>query len=215
MHRESVVSVCEQMVLVVDYRMGNIGSILNMFKRLNVKAIVSSDAREIERAEKIVLPGVGSFDVGMRNLRSMGLIDPLRARVVEQRIPLLGICLGMQLLANSSEEGNEPGLGWVDAKVVKFEAGLAANMKIPHMGWNSIQLSRECPIFRGMYENPRFYFVHSYYVVCRQEADVLTRTLHGVEFVSAFQKDNIIGVQFHPEKSHKFGMKLLENFAAL
>jgi glutamine amidotransferase len=203
------------MVLVVDYRMGNIGSILNMFKRLNVKAIVSSDAREIERAEKIVLPGVGSFDVGMRNLRSMGLIDPLRARVVEQRIPLLGICLGMQLLANSSEEGNEPGLGWVDAKVVKFEAGLAANMKIPHMGWNSIQLSRECPLFRGMYENPRFYFVHSYYVVCRQEADVLTRTLHGVEFVSAFQKDNIIGVQFHPEKSHKFGMKLLENFAAL
>lgn len=215
MLRESVVSVCEQMVLVVDYRMGNIGSILNMFKRINVKAIVSSDAREIERAEKIVLPGVGSFDVGMRNLRSMGLIDPLRARVVEQRIPLLGICLGMQLLAKSSEEGNEPGLGWVDAKVVKFEAGLAANMKIPHMGWNSIQLSRECLLFRGMYENPRFYFVHSYYVVCRQEADVLTRTLHGVEFVSAFQKDNIIGVQFHPEKSHKFGMKLLENFAAL
>lgn len=203
------------MIVVVNYRMGNVGSIVNMLRRINVKTVVSSDPSEIERAEKIVLPGVGSFDVGMRNLREMGLIDLLKKRVVEQRIPLLGICLGMQLLAKSSEEGGEPGLGWVDARVVKFKAGLDANMKIPHMGWNSVQLSKESLLFRGMYESPRFYFVHSYYVVCGRETDVLTRTLYGTEFVSAFQKDNIVGVQFHPEKSHKFGMKLLENFATL
>lgn len=204
-----------EMVLVVDYRMGNIGSIVNMFRRINVETIVSSDAKEIERADKIVLPGVGSYDAGMRNLRAMGLIEPLRRRAVEQRVPLLGICLGMQLLARSSEEGSEPGLGWVDAKVVKFSLGLGANMKIPHMGWNSVRLSKESLLFRQMYENPRFYFVHSYYVLCERETDVLTRTLYGSEFVSSFQVDNIIGVQFHPEKSHKFGMKLLENFAAL
>lgn len=199
------------MIVIVDYRMGNLGSIRNMFKKIGVAANVSSDADAIDRADKLILPGVGSFDNGMANLKEMGLEDVLTRRVVTQKVPVLGICLGMQLMTAGSEEGTLPGLGWVDARTIRFRHG-DAGWKIPHMGWNVLEPKKTDSLFAGMYEYPRFYFVHSYHVVCSDADDVLATTSYGYDFVSAFGKGNIFGVQFHPEKSHRFGMKLLKTF---
>lgn len=201
------------MIAVIDYGMGNLGSIVNMLKKIGAEAIITSDAETIGRADKLILPGVGAFDHGMQSLHERGLVPLLEARVLEQRTPLLGICLGMQLLSRRSEEGSLPGLGWVEAETVRFQLnGHEPALKVPHMGWNFVQVRQPHATFEALPDDPRFYFVHSYHVVCADERTVLATTDYGHEFTSALIHDNIVGVQFHPEKSHKFGMKLLKNF---
>jgi glutamine amidotransferase len=206
------------MIVIVDYGMGNLGSIQNMFKRLGIPASVSSDPAEIDAADKLVLPGVGAFDRGMENLRSGGLADRLSRRVLGDRVPVLGICLGMQLMTEASEEGRAAGLGWVPGRAVHLrgEAEEAAKgLRFPHIGWNFIDVAKDHPVLVSLPEEPRFYFVHTYKVVCADQDDVLARTNYEqIAFTSAFARDNIVGVQFHPEKSHRFGMALLRNFAS-
>jgi imidazole glycerol-phosphate synthase subunit HisH len=164
----------------------------------------------------LILPGVGAFDAGMRQLHASGLVGLLNDKVLNRHTPTLGICLGMQLMTEKSEEGDLPGLGWIKGGNVRFRFDEAqTHLKVPHMGWNTVTSTRDDTLFKDLDDEARFYFVHSYHVVCQCEADVLAWTHHGRRFVSAFQHANILGTQFHPEKSHKFGMKLLSNFAAL
>jgi len=201
------------MITVIDYQTGNIGSIVNMIKKAGGEAVFSSDLEQIETAEKFILPGVGSFDIGMQKLTELGFIDVLKRRVIKDKIPILGICLGMQLLAERSEEGVLPGLGFISGDVVKFRFNnINANLRIPHMGWNSVNIKKESPLFYDMYENPVFYFVHSYHVVCNNPEDVVSTTNYGYDFASSLQRENIFGTQFHPEKSHKYGLRLIKNF---
>lgn len=201
------------MIVVVDYHTCNIGSIRNMLSRLEVEARVAQDASAIADAEKIILPGIGSFDAGMTNLEKMGLIEPLTRKVLEERVPILGICLGAQLMLEGSEEGERVGLGWISGRVKKFSfAPGEAKLKVPHMGWNHVAPRSEHQLFRSYVRPPRFYFVHSYYIECQQQENVIGSTSYGINFASAIGKDNIFGVQFHPEKSHHFGMQLLKNF---
>ncbi len=204
------------MIVIIDYQMGNSGSIRNMLAKMGVESVISSNGSDIERAEKLILPGVGAFDNGMKNITKTDLISVLSNKVIEEKTPLLGICLGMQLLTQKSEEGNLPGLGWFDAETVRFNFDKAQNkFKIPHMGWNYIMPIKENPLCKNLPKRFRFYFVHSYHVICNKAQDVLSTTDYGYEFVSAIQKENVFGVQFHPEKSHKFGMQLLKNFVEL
>jgi glutamine amidotransferase len=200
------------MITIIDYKTGNLGSIQNILKRIGEDSVVTSDYDEIARATKLILPGVGAFDTGMRNLTSLNLIDILNKKVIEEKIPVLGICLGMQLLSKGSEEGSLPGLGWIDASTVRFEFEDSTEYKIPHMGWNFIRQHKTGRLFDNMYPDSRFYFVHSYFFRANDPEDVLTSTTYEIEFTSAIERGNILGVQFHPEKSHKFGMKLLKNF---
>jgi imidazole glycerol-phosphate synthase subunit HisH len=204
------------MIVVIDYGMGNMGSILNMLKKVGAEAIVSSDKSVIERATKLILPGVGAFDNGMKNLNRLDLVPVLNRKAQDEKIPVLGVCLGMQLLTKGSEEGDLPGLGWIDAETIKFRFDKTdSSLKIPHMGWNTVEIKQPDGIFADMHEEPRFYFVHSYYVRCVEEADVLATTHYGLDFTSAVRRANICGTQFHPEKSHKFGMKVFKNFVNL
>ena len=201
------------MIVIVDYGMGNLGSIGNMLKKIGAEACISADAHTISKADKLILPGVGAFDNGMLQLNRLGIIGALKTKVHGNKTPIMGICLGMQLMTQRSDEGSESGLGYIDAEVNKFKFNQQANeLKIPHMGWNTIRIQRHCDLFTDMPQESRFYFVHSYHVNCRNADDILAVTHYGIDFTSAFQKDNIIGVQFHPEKSHKFGMMLLKNF---
>ena len=200
------------MITIVDYNMGNLGSIRNMLRKIGQEAQVTADPVLIENADKLVLPGVGAFDAGMDNLERSGLIPLLNRRVLEDRVPTLGICLGMQLMTRSSEEGKRAGLGCVDAEALRFRPA-DASLKVPHMGWNRVMPARPSLLTDELPAEPRFYFVHSFYVRCHDYADVLLTTPFGVPFTSGFQHGNVWGVQFHPEKSHKFGMALLRNFA--
>jgi len=204
------------MIVVVDYRMGNIGSVLNMLKKIGAPSIFSSDRQDIEKADKLILPGVGSFDKAMQNIGQSGLGDILTERILKEKIPVLGICLGMQIMAGKSGEGELPGLGWVDAEVVRFRPpDNDQRLRVPHMGWNIVSAVKESRLFPATSQRPRFYFVHSYHVVCSDQADVTATCRHGCEFVCAFEKDNIYGVQFHPEKSHIFGLDLLKRFVEI
>lgn len=204
------------MIIIIDYGMGNLGSILNMLKKIGTPAKVSSDLQEIDSANKLILPGVGAFDTAMKRLAELEMIDLLNDKVLVRKTPTLGVCLGMQLLTKGSEEGTLPGLGWIDAETIRFRFDpKQTNLKIPHMGWNTVRICREGTLFQGLDGEARFYFVHSYHVVCHQTGDILATTDHGYDCVSALQRGNIMGAQFHPEKSHKFGMKLLKNFAEL
>jgi imidazole glycerol-phosphate synthase subunit HisH len=200
------------MITIIDYKTGNLGSIQNILKRIGEDSVITSDKYEIEKATKLILPGVGAFDTGMRNLMELDLVDILNKRVKVDRIPVLGICLGMQLLSNGSEEGSLPGLGWVDAETIRFRFKDTIEYKIPHMGWNFIKQHKDSRLFENMYPDARFYFVHSYYFRANIEKDILLSTNYEIEFTSAIENGNILGVQFHPEKSHKFGMTLLKNF---
>ena len=200
------------MITIIDYNTGNLGSIQNILRKIGEDSVITSDIDEIASASKIILPGVGAFDTGMKNLTDLGLVDILNKKVVSEKIPVLGICLGMQLLSNGSEEGMYKGLGWIDAKTVRFRFVDTAEYKIPHMGWNFIKQQKESKLFSGMFTDPRFYFVHSYYFKANDPSDILTSTDYEIEFTSAIERGNILGVQFHPDKSHKFGMKLLKNF---
>ena len=200
------------MIAVLDYGMGNLGSVLNMFKKVGAKAVITSDPEIGRSAEKILLPGIGAFDAGMQSLEASGFRPLLDECVLHMKKPVLGICLGTQLMTNSSEEGELPGLGWVNAEVKRFRPS-NPKIKVPHMGWNQIQIMKEDPLIAGLTNESRFYFVHSYQVVCRNLTDVLLQTTYGTEFHSAFCIGNVWGVQFHPDKSHKFGMRLLKNFS--
>jgi len=198
-------------IVIIDYNMGNPASIKNMIKRIGYESTITSDKNQIINAQKLILPGVGSFDAAMNNLTQLDLIDVLNIKVLKENTPVLGICLGMQLMANKSDEGKLPGLGFIDAEVKKFDFE-DESLKVPHMGWNIIDTKKLSKLFDSTPERSRFYFVHSFYVKCNLETDILTTTNYGNTFVSSFEKGNIIGVQFHPEKSHKFGMQLLKNF---
>lgn len=203
------------MIVIVDYGIGNLASVLNIFKKIGVKDVcISSDKTIIEKATKILLPGVGAFDAGMINLEKCGLIDVLSNKALVEKVPVLGICLGMQLLTKKSEEGFKNGLGWIDAETVKFNFNLELKLKIPHMGWNYINVNKTNPLIDTESKN-RFYFVHSYYVKCLDKTQSIATSNYGVDFTCMVNKENIYGAQFHPEKSLKFGMKLLDNFAKL
>jgi imidazole glycerol-phosphate synthase subunit HisH len=200
-------------ITIVDYGLGNLASVRNMFKRIGVPAEVTGDHEAIARADKLLLPGVGAFDTAMTRIAALGLQPLLDRKALVDRVPILGICLGMQLLTRSSEEGTHPGLGWVSAATYRFPA--KAGLKVPHMGWNVADPVRDSPLTRGLPEEPRFYFVHSYYVRVEDQRNSVLRATYGVDFDAALQQDNIFGAQFHPEKSHRFGMQLLANFASL
>jgi len=200
------------MIGVIDIGISNIGSVLNMFKYVGYNAKSVSSINDLEACSKIVLPGVGSFDKGMSKLLNSGLVDCLNRRVLEENVPIMGICLGMQLMCLSSDEGSSSGLGWVDAKVRDFHKSATPPNKVPHMGWNIVKVKKPIELTSNFNPETRFYFVHSYYVDCNNSSDVLLTTEYGNEFVSAFQVNNIIGTQFHPEKSQKNGIQILENF---
>lgn len=204
------------MIVIIDYGVGNIGSILNMLKKLGSQAMISSSIEDIEKADKLILPGVGAFDTGMGKLNEKGFVEILKYKTHEQKTPILGICLGMQLMTKKSEEGALSGLGWFDAETIKFKFPESEKkLKIPNMGWNYVDVCKSSNLFKDMFEDPKFYFVHSYYIKCNNEKDVLTTSNFYLDYVSAFERDNIFGVQFHPEKSHKYGLKLLKNFSDL
>ena len=201
------------MLVIVDYKMGNIGSITNILRRLGVESIVSSRREDIEAATALILPGVGAFDHGIRQLRDLGIAPVLQRKVVDEHTPILGICLGMQLMAGRSDEGKMPGLGWVDAEVKRFDPQqFDSPLKIPHMGWNYIEPNQPHLLFDGVDEPQRFYFVHSFHVCCRDASTVLAEAEYGYRFTAAVCRDNILGVQFHPEKSHRYGLSLLANY---
>lgn len=204
------------MITIIDYKMGNLKSILNMLSALNIPARISSNFEDIKNSEKLILPGVGAFDQGMIHLKNLGIKDILDEIILDYKRPILGICLGMQLFGRSSEEGTLPGLGWIDAEIMRFgkEEWDFSKYKVPHMGWNSVYQKKPSFITKGLEEDDRFYFVHSFHVQCNNDQDILCTTNYSIPFHSIIQKENIIGVQFHPEKSHKYGMKILRNFAA-
>jgi glutamine amidotransferase len=203
------------MIAIINYGLGNLTSILNMHKRLGIEAMITADAGDLQRADKLILPGVGHFDKGMQNLNESGLIGLLNQLVLENKKPVLGICLGAQLMTRRSEEGAEKGLGWVHADTVRFHFNGGNALKVPHMGWTDLQIEKQSPLWQNLPVEPRYYFVHTYHFRFEDEAAVTGNAVYGYKFACAFQENNIYGVQFHPEKSHKFGMKILENFAAL
>lgn len=201
------------MIAIIDFGMGNHGSIMNMLRKVGAESVITSDPGAILSAEKLVLPGVGAFDVAMKNLHDLNLVEVLEKAVIDKGIPVLGICLGMQILTTSSQEGSLPGLGWIDAETKSFHEHLSpSNLRIPHMGWNGVDVKLKRGIFQRMYDEPRYYFVHSYFVECSREENVLATTHYGMTFHSAIMRDNIVGTQFHPEKSHKFGLLIFKNF---
>lgn len=202
------------MIAILDYGMGNVGSILNMLKKVSVDAGIITTVTEIEEAQSLIIPGVGHIDNAIERLESAGLRDALDDAAMRRCIPILGICLGMQIMSRSSEEGSRQGLGWVPARATRFD-GDALGLRVPHMGWNVVNLRKQSSCFDDeSFDEHRFYFVHSYAVQCEDPADVLTTTTYGIEFVSAFQRGNLMGVQFHPEKSHKFGESFFRRYAA-
>lgn len=200
------------MIIIIDYGMGNLGSIKNMLKKVGADFKLSSSVDDIRNASKLILPGVGSFDKGIQNLKEYGYFDLIKEKVIKENTPILGICLGMQLLGKSSEEGVENGFGFVDAIAKKFSFEEETKLKVPHMGWNVINIKKDNNLYEGIDREQRFYFVHSFAINCFDKNDILTTTNFGYEFVSSFQKNNIIGAQFHPEKSHKFGINFFKNF---
>lgn len=202
------------MISIVDYGMGNLGSIANMLKYIGCRVRLAQTPDHIRSANRLILPGVGAFDTAMEHIRERNLREALDDAALVRKIPILGICLGMQIMTEGSEEGQMPGLGWVPARVHRFPHD--RGHRVPHMGWNIIRAAGgESPIGAGLHDDARFYFVHSYYVKVRDPADSMFVTNYIVDFDSGIGRGNIQGVQFHPEKSHKFGMKLLINFSRL
>ena len=202
-------------LVVVDAGIGNLGAIPNMLKRIGVAAKITNRAEDIAGADRLILPGVGAFDAAMRTLNDLGIVETLRAKALDERIPVLGVCLGMQLLFRRSEEGGIPGLGWIDGDVIRFRLDRAdRSVRVPHMGWNYAAATDGSRLLHGFETTPRFYFAHSFHVECADPGDVAGWTNYGYRFASVVQHENIGGIQFHPEKSHRFGLKVFENFLA-
>lgn len=199
------------MITIVDYGMGNLGSVQNMFRKVGATAEITSDLQKIRDARKILLPGVGAFDAAMKQINETGLREVLTTKATVDKVPVLGICLGMQLMTNASEEGVLPGLGWIDAVTRRFPA--SPGLKVPHMGWNILKPLWSHALLNDLPEEPRFYFVHSYFVTTSLPAETIATTSYGSDFAAVIARDNIMGAQFHPERSHRFGARLLENFA--
>ncbi|RLE42913.1 imidazole glycerol phosphate synthase subunit HisH [Candidatus Woesearchaeota archaeon] len=202
------------MIVIVDYGLGNLRAVLHKIKKVGGVAKISSKIEDIENADKIILLGVGSFAEGMKNLKQLGLLPVLTKKAMEEKVPILGICLGMQLFTKWSEEGEIEGLGWINAKTKRFRVE-RTNLKVPHMGWNSIIIKKDNPLLRGIQDKAWFYFVHSYHLDCEDEAIISATTHYGYEFPSIIMSNNLFGVQFHPEKSHKDGLTLLRNFVEI
>lgn len=203
------------MIVIVDYGMGNTGSIKKKLNLLGSGSIVSSSHKDILNADKLILPGVGHFSKAVENIKSLGLWDLLNECVLINKTPVLGICLGMQLMALSSEEGDAEGFGWFNAYVRKFRISDTNRFKVPHMGWNQVKICKESLLMKGLDNFRNFYFVHSYHIVCNERQDVLNETEYETVFISAVERDNIFGVQYHPEKSHDAGNIILKNFISL
>jgi len=202
------------MITIVNYGMGNLGSMLNMFKRIGLQVSIESEPDKLRSAEKLVLPGVGAFDAAMQRINELpGMREVIEHKALVEQVPILGVCLGMQLLTQGSEEGKLPGLGLIPGKTQRFPRN--AGLKVPHMGWNIGNPRTPSRLTTGVGPEPRYYFVHSYYVQVADPAHSLMRTHYGIDFDAAIGRDNIFGVQFHPEKSHRFGMQILKNFAEL
>ncbi|MEO9023064.1 MAG: imidazole glycerol phosphate synthase subunit HisH [Ginsengibacter sp.] len=204
------------MISIIDYGAGNLGSIANMLRKLGNPGIITSSADDIAKADKLILPGVGNFDYGMSKLQQSGLIEVLNDKVLNDKIPVLGICLGAQLMTKKSEEGKLPGLGWFDAEVKKFSFPAdQINLRIPHMGWNYVTVQKQTLLTKDLPEESKYYFVHSYYIHANTPEDVMLTTNYYNDFASALNHDNIYALQFHPEKSHKYGLKIFQNFLSI
>ena len=201
-----------QEITIIDYGMGNLNSVKRKLGRLGIDALISNHPSDISKADKLILPGVGHFQKAVENLKQLQLWEELNYAVLVKKKPILGICLGMQLMALHSEEGDMGGLGWFDAEVVRFRIKDTLKYKIPHMGWNQVSIQKSCTLFDNVDLNSGFYFVHSYHIKCNNQSDILNETTYEYPFVSAIQKDNIFGVQYHPEKSHDAGEQLMRNF---
>jgi glutamine amidotransferase len=202
------------MIRIIDYGLGNISAFLNVYKRLNVEAGVARTSSDLKTADKLILPGVGAFDQAIDLLNGSGMRESLDELVLGQKVPVLGVCVGMQILANSSEEGVRGGLGWVPGKV-KHLRSMGGNLQLPHMGWNDVTPIGDSGLFAGLQTGARFYFLHSFFFDCDLPADVSAVANYGGDFCCAVHKANVFGAQFHPEKSHHFGAKVLQNFAEL
>lgn len=200
------------MNVIVDYGMGNLNSVRNMLQYLGYEAEISNNSSVIEKAEKIILPGVGNFAMAIESIDKLKIHEILDYKVLEEKKPVLGICLGMQLLLEHSQEGNCQGLGWIKGKVIKFEFPENIDLKVPHMGWDYVKIQNHSPLVADTKENARYYFVHSFFAKCMERVNSVATTNYGIEFDSIIQRENIMGTQFHPEKSHKYGMKILQNF---
>lgn len=199
------------MVGIINYGLGNLGSIQNMLKVIGEKSIISADIKALNTCDRYILPGVGAFDAGMTRLQESGLVDFIKNKVLEEKTPILGICLGMQLLGRKSEEGSLPGLGLIPFDNIRFRLE-DSNLRVPHMGWDIVEFKQSNPLLKNLQGTQRYYFVHSYHALCDSKDNILMTCDYGYEFAAAVVKDNIMGVQFHPEKSHDFGMALLNNF---
>lgn len=203
------------MITIINYGLGNLGSVQNMLKRIGTPCLITSDIQEIEAAQKILLPGVGAFDSAIQKIDELNLRSVLVHKAKVDKIPFLGICLGMQLLTRGSEEGILKGLDLVPAKTIKFEFDPSSNLKIPHMGWNFVKQNTPSKLTENFTTEHRFYFVHSYKVICDDNFNSILKTNYGGDFDAAIQNENVYGTQFHPEKSHKYGMQLLTNFSKI
>ncbi len=203
------------MLTLIDYGVGNINAFLNIYKQLNIPIKIAQNIEDLEQASKLILPGVGHFDYAMERFNNSGMKERVNQLVIEEHAPVIGICVGMQMMAEKSDEGILPGLGWIDAEVKKFDDRQATNKTpLPHMGWNDIQLLKDNPIFTGL-NDAKFYFLHSYYFSCNNESDKIAETDYSIRFTCAAHHQHVYGIQFHPEKSHKYGIQLLKNFAEL
>lgn len=204
------------MITIIDYGVGNIFAFQNVYKRLDIPTKIAKTVKDLTEAEKLILPGVGSFDYAMSQLNASGMREKLDELVIEKKVPVIGICVGMQMMGNRSDEGELEGLKWIDSEVLKFDESLIQQRtKLPHMGWNDVTPVRDHPLFNGLEKEAIFYFLHSFYFKCSNPTESIAISDYGISFSSAVNRDNIYGIQFHPEKSHQYGERLLHNFAKL
>lgn len=204
------------MITIIDYGVGNIFAFQNVYKRLDIPTKIAKTSQDLLDAKKLILPGVGSFDYAMNQLNNSGMREKLDELVIEEKVPIIGICVGMQMMGNRSDEGKLEGLKWIDSEILKFDENLIQQRtKLPHMGWNDVTPVINHPLFNGLEKGAIFYFLHSFYFKCNNPTESIAISDYGISFSSAVNRDNIYGIQFHPEKSHQYGEKLLHNFANL